>query len=56
MASSSVRKVRDSLFMDSKDSASSLSSQLVIQREGDLPQLLLTPCNAEEKVCVCCVV
>ena len=50
MAVSSVRKTRDSLLMDNKDSSTCLSSQLVIQEERDQPPILLVPCNAEEKV------
>jgi hypothetical protein len=51
MAASTVRKARDSLLMDNKDSSSALSSQLVIQEEGgQLSPVLLVPCNAEDKV------
>ena len=51
MASSTVRKARDSLLMDNKESSSTLSSQLVIQEEeGQQSPVLLVPCNAEDKV------
>ena len=50
VAMSTVRKVRDSLLMDSKHSSTSLSSQLAIQEDGDQSPVLLIPCNVEEKV------
>jgi hypothetical protein len=49
VAVSSVRKLRDSLLMDSRDSSSSLSSQLAIQPEGQGSPLLLAPCTTEDK-------
>lgn len=40
--------------MDSKDSSTCLTSQqLTIREEGQTVPLLLVPCNAEDKVCVC---
>ena len=54
MSVSSVRKVRDSLLMDNKDSSTTLSSQLaIVQEENEETPLLLVPCNAVEKVCAC---
>ena len=53
MLHSTVRKARDSLLMDNKESSSSLSMQLSIQEEGQLQPLLIAPERPEDKVVQC---